>query len=163
MTHVFSEEPALPHPALIEADWADRYAVISPERAMPAIRAAHWALGQSPVWVRGLLDIRNRVVAPFGLKAAETKPGEAGFVGAFAIVSERDDQVVLGFDDKHLDFRIVIEVASAGPAGSKVSVTTLVNRHNTFGRLYILAVTPFHRLIVRTTLGRLAGRPVVSR
>lgn len=163
MPYIFSEEPALPHPALIEADWADRYAVISPERAMPAIRAAELALGQSPVWVRRLLGIRNRVVAPFGLRAAEMNPGEAGFVGAFAIVSERDDQVVLGFDDKHLDFRIVIEVASAGTAGSKVSVTTLVKRHNTFGRLYILAVTPFHRLIVKTTLGRLAGPPVVSR
>lgn len=162
MTHVFSEEPALPHPALIEADWADRYAVISPEGAMPAIRAAELALGQPPVWVRRLLSIRNRIVAPFGLRAAEMNRGEAGFVGAFAIVSERDDQVVVGFDDKHLDFRIVIEVASAGTAGSRVSVTTLVKRHNLFGRLYILAVTPFHGLIVRTTLGRLAGLTVVS-
>lgn len=163
MLDVFPESPALPHLALIEADWADRYAVITPERAMPAIRAAHLALGQSPVWARRLLDIRNRVVAPFGLKAADSKSGEAGSVGAFAIVSERDDQVVLGLDDRHLDFRIVIEVASAGTVGSKVSVTTLVKRHNTFGRLYILAVTPFHRLIVRTTLGRLAGPVVVSR
>ncbi|MCO6180311.1 DUF2867 domain-containing protein [Ciceribacter sp. RN22] len=163
MLDVFPESPALPHLALIEADWADRYVVISPGQAMPAIRAAQLALGQPPVWVRRLLDIRNRVVAPFGLKAADSKPGEAGSVGAFAIVSERDDQVVLGFDDRHLDFRIVIEVASAGTVGSKVSVTTLVKRHNTLGRLYILAVTPFHRLIVRTTLGRLAGPVVVSR
>lgn len=163
MADVFPEDPALPHPALLQADWADRYAVISPEPAMPAIRAAQLALGQSPAWVRRLLDLRNRVVAPFGLKAAEMKLGEAGSVGAFPIVSERDEQVVLGFNDKHLDFRIVIDVASAGAAGSRVSVTTLVDRHNAFGRLYILAITPFHRLIVRTTLRRLADPAVVSR
>ncbi|MBC7151677.1 MAG: DUF2867 domain-containing protein [Rhizobium sp.] len=163
MADVFPEDPALPHPALLQADWADRYAVISPEQGMPAIRAAQLALGQSPAWVRRLLDLRNRLVAPFGLKAAEMKLGEAGSVGAFPIVSERDEQVVLGFNDSHLDFRIVIDVASAGAAGSRVSVTTLVDRHNAFGRLYILAVTPFHRLIVKTTLGRLADPAVVSR
>lgn len=163
MADVYPEDPALPHPALLQADCADRYAVISPEQAMPAIRAARLALGQSPVWVRRLLDLRNRVVAPFGLKAAEMKLGEAGSVGAFPIVSERDEQVVLGFNDRHLDFRIVIDVTSAEAAGSKVSVTTLVDRHNAFGRLYILAITPFHRLIVRTTLRRLADPAVVSR
>lgn len=163
MADVFPENPALPHPALLQADWADRYAVISPEQAMPAIRAARLALGQSPAWVRRLLDLRNRAVAPFRLKAAEMRLGETGSVGAFPILSERDEQVVLGFNDKHLDFRIVVEVASAGTTGSKVSVTTLVSRHNTFGRLYILAVTPFHRLIVKTTLGRLADPAVVSR
>lgn len=71
MADVFPEDPALPHPALLQADWADRYVVISPEPAMPAIRAAQLALGQSPAWVRRLLDLRNRVVAPFGLKAAK--------------------------------------------------------------------------------------------
>lgn len=162
MADVFSEDPALPHPALLQADWSDRYAVISPEQAMPAIRAAQLALGQSPAWVRFVLDLRNRLVAPFGLKAAEMKLGHAGSVGAFPIVSERDEQVVLGFDDRHLDFRIVIDVTSAGAAGSRVSVTTLVDRHNAFGRLYILAVTPFHRLIVKTTLRRLADAAVVS-
>lgn len=163
MVHIVPEDLALPHSALPDADWADRYVVLSPERGMPAIRAARLALGQSPAWVRGLLMLRNRIVAPFGLKAAEMKLGEAGSVGAFPVVSARDDQVVLGFDDRHLDFRIVVDVAPAGADGSRIAVTTLVDRHNLFGRLYILGVTPFHRLIVRTTLARLADPAVLSR
>ncbi|GEO85752.1 MULTISPECIES: DUF2867 domain-containing protein [Alphaproteobacteria] len=163
MVVVVPERLALPHPVLLEADWADRYAVNSPERAMPAIRAARLVLGEPPAWLRRLLELRNRLVAPFGLKPAEMKLGEADSVGAFPIISARGDQVVLGFNDKHLDFRIVVDVASAGEEGSRIAVTTLVNRHNAFGRLYILAITPFHRLIVRTVLGRLADPAVLSR
>lgn len=102
-----------------------------------------------------LLALRNRIVAHFGLKSAELGIAQGERVGAFPVVSARYDQVVLGFDDRHLDFRIVLDVAPAGSHMCKVAITTLVQRHNSFGRFYILAITPFHKLIVRTMLARL--------
>lgn len=98
------------------------------------------------------MALRNTIVGLFGLKGAGTLTGASG---GFPVVSESPDQIVLGFDDRHLDFRIVLDVSSAGGV-QHASVTTLVDRHNLAGRVYIVAVTPFHRLIVRTMLRKLA-------
>jgi hypothetical protein len=111
--------------------------------------------GHSPRWVRLLLALRNRIVGLVGLKSAELGIAEGETVGAFPVVSACEEQVVLGFNDRHLDFRIVLDVAPGGSETRKVAITTLVERHNLFGRFYILAITPFHKLIVRTMLGQL--------
>ncbi|UJW76698.1 DUF2867 domain-containing protein [Rhizobium sp. SL42] len=140
------------------ADWADCYVVSVPEPDLRAIDAARRVLGSAPAWIRSLLALRNRLVAVAGLKLAELKIGAAETVGAFPIVSESDRQVVLGFDDKHLDFRIVVDVRQEDGRGSVVAVTTVVARHNLGGRAYIAVVTPFHKVIVKSLLNRLAAR-----
>ncbi|MCX8999230.1 DUF2867 domain-containing protein [Rhizobiaceae bacterium BDR2-2] len=160
---VFGESVTLPHAALAGADWADGWTLVLPHGRPTALQAAHRMLGNSPAWVRLLMTLRNRIVALFGLKTAGVAAGAEGQIGGFPVVSERDDQVVLGFNDRHLDFRIVIDVVLESAGGSRVSVTTLVDRHNLFGRFYIAAVTPFHRLIVTSALARLAaGAPSLS-
>lgn len=155
MSQVTIEPVALPHRALPSADWADRYAVNTLTRDSTALDLARSLFGHAPRWVHLLLSLRNRIVGLFGLKSAELGIAEGETIGAFPVVSARDDQVVLGFDDRHLNFRIVLEVAAAGSQARKVAVTTLVERHNLFGRIYILAITPFHKLIVRTLLARI--------
>ena len=70
----------------------------------------------------------------------------------FPILFESPKRVVLGLDDWHLDFRIVVEVEADGGTGTRLRTTTLVRRKNLFGRLYIGLVSPFHRLIVPATL-----------
>lgn len=152
---IVAEPVVLPHVALTGADWADRWSIVMPGRSHLALGAAQDMLGHPPVWVEMLMSIRNRIVALFGLKKAELGVDDGEQVGGFPVVYERPERVVLGFDDSHLDFRIVVDVEPEGEAGSRISVTTLVKRHNLFGRLYIAVVTPFHRLIVRTTLARL--------
>lgn len=148
----------LPHPALPAADWADRYVVCIEEPELAAIDAARRILGSAPAWIHLLLALRNRLVVVAGLKSAELKIGAAGAVGAFPIVSESERQVVLGFDDRHLDFRIVVDVLPDDGQGSLVAITTVVDRHNLGGRVYIAVVTPFHKAIVRSLLNRLAIR-----
>jgi len=150
-----AEIVTLPHPALPAADWADCYVVSVKGADMRAIDAARRVLGSAPGWVRSLLALRNRLVGLVGLKSAELKVGTAGSVGAFPIVSESNGQVVLGFDDKHLDFRIVVDVRPNGGHGSLVAVTTVVARHNLGGRVYIAVITPFHKAIVKSLLNRL--------
>jgi hypothetical protein len=155
MSKVCFENLTLPHPALPLADWANRYAITIGLKSESALDLAHRLFGRSPRWVRLLLALRNRIVALFGLKSAELGIADDERVGAFPVVSVRYGQVVLGFDDGHLDFRIVLDVAPAGSHMCKVAITTLVERHNSFGRFYILAITPFHKVVVRTMLARL--------
>ena len=47
-------------------------------------------------------------------------------IGIFPIVSEQPERLVAGFNDKHLDFRIVVDVATSGDA-RQVTATTLVH------------------------------------
>jgi len=47
-------------------------------------------------------------------------------------------------------------VAASGH-GQRVTATTLVLTHNLLGRSYLAIILPFHRLIVRTLLRRVAG------
>ena len=68
-------------------------------------------------------------------------------IGMFPVLSETPDRVVAGFNDKHLDFRVVVDVATF-PDNQQVTATTLVLTHNLLGRIYLAIIKPFHRLIV---------------
>ena len=86
------------------------------------------------------------------------EPEDRGRIGFFPVVSETADRVVLGFDDWHLDFRVVVDVSALGADRQQVTTTTLVRTHNWIGRVYLALILPFHRVIVRTMLAQ-AGRP----
>jgi hypothetical protein len=101
---------------------------------------------------------RNRLVRPLGLKVEDANDYGLGKVGFFPVVSESPGRVVFGLEDRHLDFRAVIDVVSADEV-SHVTVTTLVRLHNVLGRAYLTAILPFHRLIVRAWLDNLTKRP----
>lgn len=150
---------SLPNRHLPGADWADRFELALDGKGVTAAEAAELSLGRSPRWVRNLLGLRNRLVALVGLKPAAPKPGRFGLVGMFPVLSKSDDEVVLGFDDKHLDFRIVVDVRAGSAVNQIVGVTTLVRRHNALGRFYLAAVTPFHKVIVPTLLAGVSGSP----
>jgi hypothetical protein len=60
-----------------------------------------------------------------------------------------------GFNDWHLDFRIVVTARPQDAAASAVTLTTIVRTHNLAGRAYLAVIMPFHRLIARETLNRL--------
>jgi len=113
--------------------FADAYKVPALHR-VDAIEATRMAFAQRPGWVRRLMSLRSRVGRLFGLKPAPA--------GGFPVVSEAPDQVILGFDDKHLDFRVVV-----GVGGGFATLTTIVRWHNAWGRAYLTAIMPFHRVI----------------
>jgi len=106
------------------------------------------------------LRLRHLLVAPFGLKTSgntENPPRET--IGLFPILTQTPHRLVAGFNDKHLDFRVVVDVATSEPdeaSGQQVTATTLVKTHNLFGRLYLAVILPFHRLIVPAMLRKVA-------
>lgn len=144
----------LPSPILPGADWADAFEIDLGDRRLTAIDAAHMTLGRMPGWVRHLMTIRNTLGRLVGLKTGSEPPapGQTEKIGIFPILSTSDGEVVLGFDDWHLDFRVIVEATDQGEQGTRLRATTLVKRKNLFGRLYIGLVRPFHRMIVPAAL-----------
>lgn len=64
-------------------------------------------------------------------------------------------EVVLGENDKHLDFKVSFLCTPTDQGKQSFSITTLVHFNNVMGRIYFLPVKPFHGCIIRTTLKKL--------
>jgi hypothetical protein len=67
------------------------------------------------------------------------------------VLSETPQRLIAGFNDNHLDFRVVVDVAADG-TGQRVTATTVVLMHNWLGRIYLTVIKPFHRMVVRSML-----------
>ena len=79
-------------------------------------------------------------------------------IGLFPVLTETPERLVAGFNDHHLDFRVVVDVLPAG-SGREVTATTLVLTHNCLGRAYLAAIMPFHRMIAKTLLKQVSQVP----
>jgi hypothetical protein len=122
-----------------------------------------------PRWARWLLILRGWMVAPFGLRRTtaaafdtiEIKPAYAvgEKIARFTLYAQNATEIVTGGDDRHLDFRVSVRKLHDDGA-SRVVLSTVVSPHNLFGRAYLLAILPFHRLGVRALLANAvrAGR-----
>ena len=137
---------------LAGAQFADAFGLDIDGRTLDARQAAERMMGRSPGWVEMLLTLRNILVAPFGLKTSGAG-ATRDMIGIFPVVSQTPDRLVAGFNDRHLDFRVVVDVATHG-AGQQVTATTLVKTHNWLGRTYLAIILPFHRLVVRAMLAQ---------
>ncbi|MFK8033269.1 MAG: DUF2867 domain-containing protein [Hyphomicrobiales bacterium] len=144
----------IPNIALPNADWADAFELELPNGERSARTIASNTLGSSPKWLELLLSVRNAVVKPFGLKMGkETASQPANSIGFFPVLEENDERIVVGLDDKHLDFRIIVELF-AKDSTTTVLMTTVIRRHNLFGKIYLAVVSPFHKLIVPRVLSQ---------
>jgi len=150
-------------PLFERADLADAYAVGIPGDAPHDIDAlAHVVLGQPELWLRALMRLRDTIMKRFSVKTSEEI--RAGMeidgrehIAFFAILSRSDREIVVGEDDIHLDFRTSLMLRrTAGKPDDELVVTTVVHCHNRLGRLYLAAILPFHRLVVRHGLRRMA-------
>ena len=113
--------------------FADAYKVPAPH-GLDAIEATRVVFAHGPAWIRTLMRLRSELGRFVGLKPAPA--------GGFPVVRQSADEVVLGFDDWHLDFRVVVAIA-----GGFATITTIVRWHNVWGRAYLAAIMPFHRAI----------------
>ena len=106
----------------------------------------------TPRWINSLFTLRNKIVGLFGLKTEipddyneQFKVG--GYVKFFKIFSISDNEVVLGADDSHLNFRALIKNDNSG--SNNIKVITLVEYNNFKGKMYMKIIKPFHRQIVK--------------
>ena len=116
-----------------------------------------------PKWVEKLFSLRNKIVSIFGLKTSgsptdrekqlelfKCNPGDQ--LGLFKVFSKSENEVVLGEDDKHLNFRISMFLCDSKKGSKNLTISTTVEYNNWFGKLYFFPVRPFHKLIVPAML-----------
>lgn len=133
---------------------ADAFAIALPAGdPADARELAERALARQAPWVERLMRLRDLVVTPFGLKTAKAlradRPEGRARIGIFRVYESSADEVVLGEDDAHLDFRL-----SLRRSADQLVAVTVVHCHNLLGRSYIRLIAPFHRAVVRSALAR---------
>ena len=116
-----------------------------------------------PQWVQLLLKLRDVLVKPFGLatgmfpeqgtlnSSLKYKIGDRAIF--FPVVDRSSSEIVMAEDDKHLYFKTSLYIEKSKIDNSDTAyLTTLVQFHNFFGRLYFAPVKPFHKIIMRRLL-----------
>ena len=95
-----------------------------------------------------LLRGRDRLARLAGLKPAARPPG-----GLFPVFTKTPDLIVMGLNDSHLDFRLLL-----ARHDERVTITTLIQRHNALGTAYFAVVRPFHRALIPRLLDSASSR-----
>ncbi len=144
--------------------YADSFSARLNRNTITAQEAGRAFFMSAPAWVETLYAFRNRVVRMMGLKVPDTQnreqqlaafaclPGEQ--LGLFKVFDATADEVILGEDDKHLNFRISLLLDRVQ---QQLIMTTTVHHNNWLGRLYFLPVRPFHRFIAPAMLRQIVA------
>jgi hypothetical protein len=122
-----------------------------------------------PTWVQVLMNLRGYIAIRLGLThpfdTFEIAPDEypkvvtGARVGSFTVQSVDPSELIVGDDDKHLNFRIST-MKTEREGQFYITVSTAVEIHNMLGRAYMFVVKPFHRFLAPYMLRRaaLSGR-----
>jgi hypothetical protein len=122
------------------------------------------SLTTNPKWVDFLVWLRNKIVRLFGLitempdtsgidKAKTIEPGCN--VGFFNVLKRNGEDILMGNEDKHLDFVLSTYIFRNSSNERIFAITTKVKLKNTFGKAYFSCIKPFHSLILNSTMKRL--------
>ncbi|WP_300543306.1 DUF2867 domain-containing protein [Maricaulis sp.] len=120
-------------------------------------------------WSNALIALRDALVAPLGLKTtgqlraegggkAPHEKGPGDRVNFFRLYALEADEVLLGEDDRHQDFRLSVHRTRG--AAAKVVMTTCCKRHNGFGYVYLALILPIHKQLVKATLKKAIALPL---
>ena len=142
-------------------DYADAYAARLPRGAACDVEAfARAFFTATPRWAALLMALRDCAVAPIGLKTARRaalprpermtfQPGDVW--GIFRVFAHAEHEILIGENDRHLDFRVGLVLARRGDT-CWATIPTVVRYNTLLGRLYFLPVRFGHRLIVPAML-----------
>ena len=168
MSYARPQEVPLPSESQISAVYvcpnlADAFAIDLPRGSIRDPEAlARFIFARQPRWVAASMTVRDTLVGAFRLKTGRSLRSAAqrgGRIGIFKVYASNSLEVIMGEDDKHLNFRASVlyraqEEGSAAPASLVLS--TVVNCHNRLGRTYLALISPLHRLVVQSFLRRAA-------
>ncbi len=149
-------------PLYAGADLADAFAIHLPAGASDDPEMLARVVFERPaVWIRALTWVRDTVMATAGVKSSRAIGAAASargrqVIGFFPVLSKSAGEMVMGGDDRHLDFRAAVLVRPDAQGGRELVVVTVVHWHNRLGRTYLAVIAPFHRMILRANLERTA-------
>lgn len=138
--------------SLTRVDWADAYRMVLPPNAP-----------QDPeVWRQVMSDLsrssrllRLRIAGGDVLRRWTSAPS-LGPEGPFPVLQRTPSEVLVGLDDRHLNFRASLSIDAQTDGRSHLVVTTAVMFHNVWGRRYLAVIKPFHRRLVQSAMHRAA-------
>lgn len=145
-----------------QGDFLDCYRATAVPLGLEMEEAVRTAIAYMPRWVRVLMDLRNRIVGPLGLKAGKhsrhvgVREESALDMNArgerivFTVRERLENEIILGEDDRHLDFRVSVYRTPVA-----WYVATWVHPHAWYGWLYLYTILPFHKAIMRLSAKRL--------
>lgn len=143
--------------ALPQVDWSDAYRM--------ALRPG--APQDPEVWRHLLFGtvghsrlLRLRIAVGHTLRRRTGAP--LGPEDPFPVLERTPDEVLVGMDDRHLDFRATVTVHQRTVGTTELVVTTAVMLHNAWGRRYLAVIKPFHRRLVPTAMHRAAQRAATT-
>jgi hypothetical protein len=127
-------------------------------------------LRNRPRGVSRLMSFRNTLVKPLGLRTSPLgcpvssllSDGPQRFGGCYPVLGQSVDhadcyaQVLLGADDKHLQFRSCAAVEILPGGSVRFSLGTRVRNRNWFGHLYMGLIDRAHRGYITPTMLRMA-------
>ena len=135
---------------LDQIDFSDTFSTTNHKNTLE--ETTNFIFNNTPKWIDQLFVIRNKIVKLFGLKTGipadyneEFRVG--GYIAFFKIFSIANNEIILGANDSHLNFRAV--VANSNETDFNIKVVTLVEYNNTKGKIYMNLIKPFHRIIVK--------------
>ena len=151
--------------------YQEAYKVYLPRTTHTAAELYLFALSRMPGWLRVLSAVRNFFARLVGLKGPRRlnliensvqEPFVVGEkLGMFPLLEINDGEVILGQNDRHLDFRLSVSRINRDE-DVEITVSTLVQTHNFAGTLYMMLVKPFHILGVRALLKSTQRLAVIS-
>lgn len=134
------------------------------EKPLTALEAWNIAMANPLPLMSLAFKIRDAVSAPFGVKRiggfSSVRQGSVSVgekLDFFVVEYVTPDALVLTERDTHLDVMTCISTVD-----KKVTITSSVVVHNTFGRIYMVPVGIAHKVIVRSTLNRLQSAAAIQ-
>lgn len=124
-----------------------------------------------PDGVSRLMALRNVLVKPMGLRTSPlgcpvssllAPHADNMFAGQYPVMDQLVDptdaraQVILGANDKHLQFRSCVGVHLINDHQAEITLGTRVRCKNWFGRFYMALINRVHRAYITPTMLRLA-------
>lgn len=149
----------VPLPSVLDRRWVeaacfrDAYRAPLRDRDARLVDIFFALFAHFPWWMKSVLIVRNRLASWCGLAAPTAsevlhvqvkdsyRVGDK--IGLWPIFSRTDAELVVGRDNKHLDFRLSVLKLAQGEDASVV-VSTVCSVHNAYGRVYLFFIVPFH-------------------
>lgn len=140
------------------ADLVDAFAVTLPGRRPHDLAAlAERSLRNPAPWFGVAIRLRDAAVRPFGVRTSRQirdhlRSQNADRIDFFPVLSRSEREIVLGEDDRHLDFRLSLMLTVRPDGREDLTATTVVRCHGLLGRGYLAAIMAGHVLVVRSAL-----------
>src|SRR5258707_5344359 len=149
-------------PLYVGADLVDAFAIHLPAGASDDLEVVARALFERQAWwIRALTWVRDAVMATVGVKSSRAIGAAAAawgsVIGYFPLLSKSAGELVVGEDDRHLDFRVANLLRTGAAGGRGVVGGTEVYFPNPPGGGDPAVSAPFPPTIPRGKFGR-AGR-----